>query len=584
MWKYILFLYIASLFNLHAQTRNQGFMSLNRKYEFNIPQLGVGLTLPAHAGFMVPLLDGKEVALDVNDKTYYYLNPDYLGQTQTNKFFFSATNDPTDVLQLDIYPFDLEKYKTFRKAGSKDGKVLKRIKTNISTGFAFSLIAGESTQEVYSYFLDDYLFLFFLDSASANKTAHKKIIKSFGKRKLWEHRRRYETRVAYGYYENENKHITDHNTEHPYRRITGKSLPETEINIPMYQLSIQLPEGCYYEFHGRKIVPESDNNLTLNMDMADIVENPMHFYWLRGKGISFMGRYSDKKSTQPVNFNTMGQGLNSYYVYTKEIQLIIDGIEAEGRFYGSRESGDLHIWFETEEGYHSFTISGLHPGNISSYDPILSGIKINSGCKRKGNYLPLSELLDFKPKSPIYLDTIDLPHVTDVIASEGFSCYFPVMDIHVWLPDKPEDYQYGVNTTWGEFPLENNGMLVEVDFPPGEEHTFLHIRSTYREQGVNIGCTFYPAYGNDDSIEEMTKEYVRNLAGFTDAYPMTYDKATVFKEKDGTEVGVIIQNDQTFAILLVRNEEYICHYQITDPTKEKLMRLVALFMAHRGYG
>ncbi len=256
--------------------------------------------------------------------------------------------------------------------------------------------------------------------------------------------------------------------------------------------------------------------------------------------------------------------------------MLIDGIDVYGLFTGSEANGEFNVWFETGEGYHSFTLSGVNLDNIERYDEIIRTMKINAEDKTGNKYTPLREVLDFlKPKSPVALDEINVPGNMEN-TGDIFRCYFGKMDFDLWFPGKITGYKYGLNTTWGEEKLTADHNSVNNTVAPYEENFFACLNSPRDETGYNISCTFYLTYGDNTPMKEMVEEYVRVYSSYTDAFPMKYEKAGVVTVSDGTDLGVIIESEGKQAVILGKNQDYLFRYVITAPTSEKLMELCSI--------
>lgn len=556
---------------LNAQTiMNPGFMRQTVPYEFNLPQFGVGVSLPADAGFTVPVFSGGEVMLDIGDKVTYCFGLSYLESSKTNFFRFALSGNDKEYLQLSIVPvIKTDRVYLSEIARHRRGfiRILKSMKTDLGESVSYLSEKDGRTSDIHIFGHDGYLFIFSIYSDIANKQEYEKLINRFKKKTLLQEKIKYETRVESGYYDKERGKITNFEKE-KFTKIAGKLNQNAVVHIPSECMSITIPQNWVYELNGRGL-KDNDGQMTLELDELDMLDNSLLFSWFRGEEMSVIARYSYKKSRSASNFDNLASGAKQVYTHFTDTKVIIDGIEAGATFYGAPELGSLELWFETETGYYSFSLSNITIDNISVYDRILSSIKIESKLPRKmRTETPLSSAISMAQKGPVKLDKLDF---SSAVPLKAFKCRLSTLGATLFFPGTATDYKYGINKTFGEEHLtldSGSGISVAPDY----ENVFVWIYNS--KQNYKINYTLYLTYDSKLTIEDMVKDWVVSLK--YQSYAAKVYKAGTIKANDRSEWGVILQDEGRSAWVFGRNNDYWIYINITTSTLEEMEKICSL--------
>ncbi|WP_163266336.1 hypothetical protein [Dysgonomonas sp. 216] len=549
---------------------NPGFVRQTQPYEFNLPQFGVGLSLPKGAGFMVPVFSGKEVMLNIDKKTVYCFNLDYLDDDETNTFRFSLSDDDSGVELQITKDDDFNKiiYIERLRRSTAFIDILKSVKSGLGESVSYKVRKGTDIYDIHAFYKDGYLYAFSFKSGSRDENGFFKLINNFKEKNLNKDRLLYENRVKFGYYDKERKKLAEKPCAgYKYRKIGDKTRLSRILDIPNLNMSITLPSGWVYELNGRDLSEGEDGRLILDVDDLDLLDNSMIFAWLRGDGLTLMIRYSSKKHRSPVTFSNLGSGAKQVYSFSGDTEIFFDGIKAEACYYGTPDIQNLDSWFETEQGYYSFSVSNITVDNIDAYNKLLSSIKITDNAARnkktKEKQKPLSSALSLKAKTPVQLDKLTIPKQSDI---QLFKCNLSTIGATLWLPGTASDYKYGINTSWGEEPLRldiNSSTNIAPDF----ENMYVYIRG-----GTNydVGCTLYLRYGSKYSMDEFIKDCIR--ARTTVIAWDKFDKAGVIKADDGSEWGIAFEKNNTSAWIYGQNNEYLIMMTVKAASEAELLK------------
>ena len=575
----LIFIFLLLVCRTGAQIVNPGFIRQTEPFEFNFPQFGVGLSLPANAGFTVPVFSGKEVLLDIDKKTNYCFNIGYLDNDATNTFGFSLPGgNGSQYLKLRITGQNgFNKIKKIENIRHKDNYtgMLKSVKSGLGESVSYEIKKGDNLTDCHIFYNDGYLFEFSIPSDIADKNSYLKIIKDFGKKNLYNERIRYENRVNFGYYDKDRAkpaELPPCLKEPDFGKIGGRVMANTTLDFPQLNMSMLIPEGWFYELNGRRLNEGNSNSLVLEMNEMDLLDNPMIFAWIRGEGLSVVARYSSKKHKNAVNYNSLSNGVKQVYAFWGNTEVFIDGIKAGGGYYGDPGSQNLDMYLETESGYYSFSASNITTDNIAAYDRFFSNIRIDSQTPRDkkalNNKQPVSSVLNVKRKINISLDNLEFPKKAK---AQSFECKYSTIGATVFLPGKVSDYKYGINRTFGEIPLkldENSAIGVAPDY----ENLFVYLYNEGCE--YNVSCSLYLRYGDKSTIGDFVKDIVRSRPSIKTWSEI--DKAGVMKADDGSEWGVLVQDDEKTAWIYGLNNKYLLNINITASNRDALMNICSL--------
>jgi len=567
----LLFWLILIVCKSESQVISPGYISIKNAYEFDLPQLDVSLSLPANTGFVVPVFSGKDVMLEIDDQTVYCFDLAYLDNPETNYFRFSLTGDDSGYIQLNINrteKFDkvIEQERVRHRADFVE--VLKTMKSGLGESVSYKKHSGGSDYDIHLFYNEGYQFIFSIRSDIKDKSSYMKIINGFRKKNLYKERMKYENRIKYGYFDKESKKpVIDINENSPkFRKIAGKTDTNKVIELPNQYMSVEIPSNWVYEFEGRNLVSQSDIILVLETSELDMFNNSMIFTWLRGEGMVMICRYSSKKSRNPANFSNISDGAKQVYSFSGDTKIFIDGIEVPCSYYGSPDNLSIDTWFETENGYYSFSAFNITIDNLPDYDRLFNNIKINSEIQRSKKAIQdkarLLSVIPVKKKKAIELDKLVFTGKGDI---EVFKCKLSTVGATLWLPGKLSAYKYGLNRTFGKNILELDSES-SVNLAPNYDNMFVNIYNGGEK--YQVSCTLYLRYGDKATIEDVVKDQVRSRPDITTWSKV--NKAGVIKAKDGSEWGVIIQDDGKTAWIHGQNSEYTVFLTVTGDNTEAI--------------
>lgn len=465
---------------LHAQQslENPGFLSVTNKYEFNLPQLGVSLPLPANAGFCVPKLIGDSVFLEIGDQTNYYINISYFDNPEMKPFEFTLDNEKSRLTVYTRKKREGEEDMNQRLQKMSDWvKILAPLKTKIvDKTISYRVEVETDSADVHIVPCGDYYFLFSLKSSmdSKDKKKYETLIKNFEQRNLSKEKNMYETRIKSGYFDNKKNEKRNPVPSTEFHKMSGVFENPTSVSWEKLNISIDIPQDWKYEINGRQMMWKDKNDVKVEIEGVDMIDNTFMFNSFSNKDIYIYLRYFTKTDEGVVASSVKNQAKATKY--SKSIETTLDGIPVTAVLYGSKYKGTIAVYFNANGiGYwlsaHLVTKEKLPLINQIFASIKIKGDSLNRLDNGKQNKEPFSalEMID----SPVSKELDKTPlALKEINSSMLFELDIPNIETKLGLPGNVNNYVYEINNM--QIDVSNN----KIEKLPTNENDRLSIYST----------------------------------------------------------------------------------------------------------
>lgn len=194
---------------LSAQTINDNFLSQKTRYDFNLPTVGVALTLSPGMGFKVPILGEMEAFLDMQDRQVSYFFNDELASDGNAVFHFSLPDSSSTAMIFQVVKtdgFDMDGTLERIKNSELFEEMLNPISTKVGELIGYKSRMNDKVVYSYLTYQDGFVFIFYIFVNKPTDVARcEVVIKSLRKKDMTEALEEYRQKVEEGYFD-ENEH------------------------------------------------------------------------------------------------------------------------------------------------------------------------------------------------------------------------------------------------------------------------------------------------------------------------------------------------------------------------------------------
>lgn len=390
----IIFCFITAFFSAKGQEAGiPKFFRQTEKVNFNLPQFGLSLSLPPQTGLMVPVVVGRGVSFKLGEETFYFLNTDYLYIERTGTFRFALSDDESSFLQMQIAPASLlndMSVSEWVKHTPFYNKTISPISTDLGESVSFRSGRYNEEYDSHVYLKDNYLIIFSLPTNIANKDEYMQLIYSLKAKDFHHEKIKYETLSQSGYYDKENINTF---VDPVFGYKEGRTTRLTGFEIPMIELSLEMPKNFKFQVEASKIEYINDYTLELQIAEEDAEQQSSISGIFASNDLSFIYRYNKEKNAEYV----IEHAMNASNIVDRG-NVVIDGIRGKGVLYNSTKGPTLDIYFDTDSVQYWFSFYGIKSSNIAIVDEVVSSIRINNNSPRNGTSVsrPVSSVFRIK--------------------------------------------------------------------------------------------------------------------------------------------------------------------------------------------
>lgn len=438
--KKLLFTIIALLCLQTAVFGQDQFISIKNKYTFNLPQMGVSLSIPAYGGFTVPMFTGKNVSLNVNDKTYYFLDSDYIEEGKAI-FKFKPKGAKENMMLVVYYmkgePENHESLLQKIKETSRFELLRTSLKTKIGNTIPYRVKVGEKSQDVHAIPFGKYMFLFSIPTETQQKdlAAHEGIIKSLEAKDFTTQMADYETRINSGYFDYEAKAPKDVDSRYKYDSKVGKFEESTTLAFQEIDLTLSLPGNTLYKMKARNIEEEANGERQVAIYKIDLGKSLNYMPSFNAQGIPIYVRVTDNESLMTI-FSPKDNKI------FKSKKFNLDGTEATVEFGGDESVGNLNIMAKVKGVYYIFSFFGVCADNIATIDKIVASIKLpkENGISQATDKNVISTFFPLKKLAKVPYSKITIPKIDREKYPQTFECQMTDGGFKLEIPGLMKDY------------------------------------------------------------------------------------------------------------------------------------------------
>lgn len=435
----------------------QNFFYPKEALNFNLPQFDFTLPLPKGAGFCLPLAAGEGVAYEQTNDVFYYFSPRYLSQDSFAFKFSLSPSDEKDCLWMYVIAANKERVKqeveyNIKKSAKGTYSALSSFMTMSSPSINYKqTLPDENSHYIYIISLGNYSFLFRLNGEidSQKKKQYEKIIRQAEENNLGYRRVRYETKVEAGDYAFKG---TDVQQELKLSKNQGFLLNEFTFDWDSLGFSARIPERFEYQVSG-KIKYRTVNYVKVYTgDRAETIIGSSSSFTHEELMVTFR-TYGEHTAWVDESLHSEIQISR----YSKDLEIVVDGVSFPAKYYGSKSSGTLSFVFATKGFEHLVSFSGINNRNLPLVEKIISGLKLDipKPTFAKLNIVRLPQALGLDNPESMQLDK---PlQLTSSFSQSFFECNLTDLGIRIYLKENPEDYKYYIgNEKEGSI---NNGII-----------------------------------------------------------------------------------------------------------------------------
>lgn len=489
--------------------------------EFNLPQFDIVFDIPAHVTFKLPVTIADNVALDINRKTYYSFDSNYLNNAKTRMIcFYDSFRDEEPSLVLEIEPLGKEKLLEYDEQ-------IAPIKTKL--GKSVTQIIDTSFYQ-YSFLKGGYCFNFILNVGLLSKSnlllKYKSIIQSIAPKNLYQERVKYENRVKYGYYKLNKKTSLPPNEKYKFDYYKGKTTREDKAVNPFAETEINIPSGTEYMIKANLVEEVGEDSLFVFVDINDFIRESqcIEHYFLKDFNLSI---YS-QSGINDLRTNIEQKVGNSPYFKFEASTIGQDSILIY--YYGSREVVTLDISIPTID--HNSVLNILvYNYSEKTKDDVL---KILSTFRYKGNPLPqnLGELIILENEPKIDYVTIDLPSFRkDYENVNSFTLNLVNVGLSMPLIGKLDEYELINSQETINIPSDG---IITLNKPQGQQGLSILRKS-------NSSFVYIQEIGERSDVDEYLQDWVKLWNSYGSF--------------DGLEAGYVIFNNRRWNIVYYKTEQ-----------------------------
>lgn len=553
----ILLVLICFTLNNYAQNRiEDSFISLKEKYEFNLPQFDLSIRLPANSGFRIRGVSDEKTMLDIDTETIYCFDLTRLGKdNKAGHIVFSVPDCGDDYLSMQIFEMPIAEFYKRKKVLAQQDKYkllpTLKMKLGIET-FSFS----DGTFDFHFFHREGFLFCFSMPDKTSSKIKkqYQDIISGVQSKDLRMARTKYENRIKNGYYEKKDDDTEDDDKRYKFADWEGRITNPTTIDWELFGIKATIPGNMKYRVTCEQIVKSDDGtSIRIVMDSLNLYYNSIMISSFMSDEMSFTIR----SYTKAANFN-IGEIIKkdaemTKYSTTKTIQ--VDGIALPATFYGTKEIGNIDLYYEANGLTHWLSFSGITSKTLPLADKLFASIRINQPQLKtklsKNSCTTLSQCFVLKEVSDVPLDApLAVPNISNV---NIISCNLPNIGMKLGLLGPESAWLCSVGNNIVEM---KNGIVEAV--PLNNSDKRLSIYSSLSE-----GVYYNISKLDEDSSTDM-KTYTENLKRSFSSY----------NEMNVKHASVTIINDRPWSMLIYKQaERYIGMFTAVCPGYE--MSIVA---------
>lgn len=394
----LLILFLSTCLSVKGQyTVEEAYFSINEKYKFNMPTIGISLQeMPAFTGFNADIDDELETFLSLFEEgsASYFFDKDAL-YSKTINVRFSLPNEDEEAMQMSIsaknsdmtseefYDMYTTKFYTQQKL---------RLETKMGVAHGIRTKYEDETTEIFFIRHEDFYFQF--KYSAENSKFCQSIIKSISTVKFKEKD-----------FESYHKHLeggasNNDIVKRELKNYKGKAEQPIRITIPGLGLKMLLPRGCTYDYSSPDAVTTNNGNeiiQELNITQNDLLGHTILFTNLSYKGVYVMYRiWNDMPSPKEQIKND-----SNYQKPLKEFQLAIDGVTFDVASFGHEEIQTINAYAQLNGFGVALTIMSIEKDLLPFVEEILNGLSFDNkhiAGSRSTSSTPLSKLLNVKER------------------------------------------------------------------------------------------------------------------------------------------------------------------------------------------
>lgn len=474
--------------NLKAQSTIKPLFFHNKdKTDFNLPQLGVSLSLPALAGFKTMPTSKKNVFTDMQDgRTDYFFDITSLDESNDNHILFSL-KDNSVFFRMSMTAGEA---KLTRMAVSQRPYFVdftSSLKTKLGKTTSYKMKQKDETHEVHLLNYNGYLYAFSFNS-DINKNTKKefeKIIKSFRAEKYSLGLLTYENKLRNGYFDKESKKTDNPDIFDELASMEGSVSKETTFDFEKLNYSVTIPQKWEYKISGKQVDNLDKVFNRIELDGVDLIKNSMIVNWFRSPNSEIGLIFRSYFYNTTFNVEEFARKQAADAIYSKVGNIVIDGIEFPAIIYGTKDQVALTFYYTDNDIKYITEIFGITEKNASTADDLLSAIKIESNNlpRAKSNTnKPFSSVFKLAPLSSVKIGKVLLPEPD---LTNTFKCNLSALGLEMNLYGASGDYQSSIggkdkqlpknaiisdlpkeNTQLSLYSLSNSGVSVTIRKDP----------------------------------------------------------------------------------------------------------------------
>lgn len=450
----------------------------------NLPQTGVVLPIPPGFLLQLPLEEGREVLLEIEEgdegaieQYFYYMNASYFDPMQftSGAAFRFGENDTDEMLELRVISqvsFPITKDELVKQV-PKDAKKLSSLKTGCGTTVSCAITESGVKRDWHVVVTDDYVYAFKMRSDLPKKTKaqYEAIISSLTERESPVQLEAYEEKVASGYfgeyeeYEESEEYIGYDDSEEDIFSVVMNGTFDQNTRVvwdpSLYGVTAEFPAGWQYQFSCVDASWESANELV-------VLGAPGDEYH---PGYNFMG----ENLSLNLQVNTVGavyydgeqeslQGIK----YVEQQEGLIDGIPTKIIYFGSHAYGTVAMYWTIDDNSYQLIAEGVTRETLPELNAILAQVKITANSEERVDAQttvlsfsltddPAASTLD---KTPIKLSSIDMKNTSEwQVPDLAIAFRLPGDSSHYQLSSQESGYVEMESTQITELP-EYDGEVI----------------------------------------------------------------------------------------------------------------------------